>query len=103
MAVRRPIGPAAMLSRAVAGVYRETVIFVLPGSTNAVGLALDKLILREAGSGLRHCFEESLGRVGLSLADFRVALELGSNEAIKEAVARVPGLKPEEIEDVILG
>jgi molybdenum cofactor biosynthesis protein B len=36
-----------MLSRAVAGVYRETVIFVLPGSTNAVGLALERLILPE--------------------------------------------------------
>jgi molybdenum cofactor biosynthesis protein B len=41
------IGAAAMLSRAVAGVYHDTVIFVLPGSANAVGLALDKLILPE--------------------------------------------------------
>ena len=41
------IGPAAMLSRAVAGVYRDTAVFVLPGSTNAVGLALDRLILPE--------------------------------------------------------
>jgi molybdenum cofactor biosynthesis protein B len=41
------IGAAAMLSRAVAGVYRDTVVFVLPGSANAVGLALDKLILPE--------------------------------------------------------
>ena len=41
------IGAAAMLSRAVAGVYRDTVVFVLPGSTNAVGLALNKLILPE--------------------------------------------------------
>ena len=55
-------------------------------------LAAHPLILREAGSGLRHCFEESLGRAGLSLADIRVALELGSNEAIKEAVLRGVGL-----------
>jgi molybdenum cofactor biosynthesis protein B len=41
------IGPAAMLSRAVAGVYHDTVVFVLPGSTNAVSLALEKLILPE--------------------------------------------------------
>ena len=46
------------------------------------------LVLREVGSGLRHCFEKSLEKAGLSLADLRVALELGSNEAIKEAVAR---------------
>ena len=50
------------------------------------------LVLREVGSGLRHCFEKSLDRSGLSLADFRVALELGSNEAIKEAVLRGAGI-----------
>jgi len=50
------------------------------------------LILREVGSGLRHCFEKSLDKVGLSLADLRVALELGSNEAIKEAVLRGVGI-----------
>jgi DNA-binding transcriptional LysR family regulator len=50
------------------------------------------LVLREAGSGLRHCFEKSLEKVGLSLADLRVALELGSNEAIKEAVLRGIGI-----------
>jgi DNA-binding transcriptional LysR family regulator len=42
------------------------------------------LVLREIGSGLRHCFEKSLEKTGLSLADLRVALELGSNEAIKD-------------------
>ncbi len=43
------IGPAAMLSRATAGVVGHTVIFVLPGSTGAVRLALQKLILPELG------------------------------------------------------
>lgn len=41
------IGAAAMLSRATAGVYRETVIVSTPGSTNAVRLAMEKLILPE--------------------------------------------------------
>lgn len=50
------------------------------------------LILREEGSGLRHCFEKSLARVGMSLRDMRIALELGSNEAIKEAVSRGIGV-----------
>src|SRR6516165_1759656 len=50
------------------------------------------LVLREVGSGLRHCFEKSLEKAGLSLADLRVALELGSNEAIKEAVLRGVGI-----------
>jgi DNA-binding transcriptional LysR family regulator len=50
------------------------------------------VILREVGSGLRHGFEQSLERAGRSLADLRVALELGSNEAIKEAVIRGVGV-----------
>jgi DNA-binding transcriptional LysR family regulator len=50
------------------------------------------LVLREVGSGLRHCFEKSLDKAGLSLADLRIALELGSNEAIKEAVLRGVGI-----------
>src|SRR5262245_9568100 len=39
------IGPAAMLSRAVAGVAGRTVIVSLPGSTAAVGLASGKLLV----------------------------------------------------------
>lgn len=41
------VGAAAMLSRAVGGVYHNTVVFSMPGSTNAVKLALEKLILPE--------------------------------------------------------
>ena len=41
------VGAAAMLSRATAGVYRERVVVSIPGSPNAVGLALEKLILPE--------------------------------------------------------
>ena len=55
-------------------------------------LAGHPLVLREAGSGLRHCFEKSLDRAGRSLSQLRVALELGSNEAIKEAVYRGVGV-----------
>jgi DNA-binding transcriptional LysR family regulator len=50
------------------------------------------LILREVGSGLRDCFEKSLDKAGLSLTDLRVALELGSNEAIKESVRKGVGV-----------
>ena len=41
------IGAAAMLSRALAGTVRETALFVLPGSTGAVRLAMDRLIVPE--------------------------------------------------------
>jgi LysR family transcriptional regulator, low CO2-responsive transcriptional regulator len=46
------------------------------------------LILREAGSGSRWCLEQALTAAGRSLRDLRVSLELGSNEAIKEALQR---------------
>ena len=47
------IGSAAWLSRALAGTYRGVLIFVLPGSPNAVRLALDRLILPELGHAVR--------------------------------------------------
>ncbi|HEY3968935.1 MAG TPA: MogA/MoaB family molybdenum cofactor biosynthesis protein [Planctomycetaceae bacterium] len=43
------IGAAAMLSRAVAGVARGKLVFSLPGSTKAVQLGIEKLILPQAG------------------------------------------------------
>lgn len=43
------VGPAAMLSRATAGMARGRAIFLLPGSPKAAALALDRLILPEAG------------------------------------------------------
>ncbi len=50
------------------------------------------MILREVGSGSRHCLEKSLAQTGLSTADMQVTLELGSNEAIKEAVLQGLGV-----------
>lgn len=41
------IGAGAMLSRATAGVVGRTLVFCMPGSTGAVRLALEKLILPE--------------------------------------------------------
>ena len=38
------IGSAALLSRATAGIYKQTVIFSMPGSPNAVKTALDLII-----------------------------------------------------------
>jgi len=43
------IGPYAWLSRAVAGVMNKKLIFSLPGSENAVKLAIEKLILPALG------------------------------------------------------
>ncbi len=54
-------------------------------------LCRQPLIVREAGSGSRWCFEEALVKAGKSIRDLQVVLELGSNEAIKEAVRRGMG------------
>lgn len=43
------IGSAAMMSRAVAGLHRGVAVFATPGSTAAVKLALEKLIIPELG------------------------------------------------------
>lgn len=42
------VGAAAMLSRATAGIIGDNVVFVLPGSPQAVELAMRQLILPEA-------------------------------------------------------
>ncbi len=51
------IGSRAIASRAVAGVIERTLVFSLPGSTNAVKLAAEKLILPE----LRHLTQQLAG------------------------------------------
>jgi molybdenum cofactor biosynthesis protein B len=43
------VGAAAMLSRAVAGVAHGTLIVAMPGSTNAVRLAMTRLVTPELG------------------------------------------------------
>ncbi len=45
----REIGSAALMSRACAGVMDSKIVFALPGSPNAVRLALEKLIIPELG------------------------------------------------------
>ena len=41
------VGAAAMLSRAIAGTFRGKLVFCMPGSPNAVQVAMDKLIMPE--------------------------------------------------------
>ncbi len=47
------IGSAAILSRATAGVYRNKAIFSMPGSSGAVNLAMNKIIIPELGHVMR--------------------------------------------------
>jgi molybdenum cofactor biosynthesis protein B len=47
------IGSRAIASRATAGIYRQKLVFSLPGSTNAVKLAMEKLIIPELSHLIR--------------------------------------------------
>ena len=48
------IGAAAMLSRAVGGVIDRQVVLAMPGSTAAVRLAMEKLVVPELGHLVEH-------------------------------------------------
>lgn len=48
------IGTPALLSRAVAGIYRQRAVFCIPGSTAAVKLATTELIIPEIVHILSH-------------------------------------------------
>ncbi|MEM2104103.1 MAG: molybdenum cofactor biosynthesis protein B [Candidatus Bathyarchaeia archaeon] len=51
------IGSAAFLSRAFAGVAKGKAFFCIPGSTNAVRVCFEKLILPEAAHIVKHARE----------------------------------------------
>jgi len=92
------VGPPVPGSELAADTYLEDdlVLIVSPqhwlasrDSVTAQMLTEDVFILREHGSGTREILEEELRRAGVSL---RHAMELGSTEAIKKAVAANLGL-----------
>ena len=53
LSYQEDIGSAAILSRAVAGTVKDKAIFSTPGSSGAVKLAMNKLILPELGHVVR--------------------------------------------------
>jgi molybdopterin adenylyltransferase len=53
LSYQEDIGSAAILSRAIAGVVKNKAVFSTPGSTGAVKLAMNKLILPELGHVVR--------------------------------------------------
>jgi DNA-binding transcriptional LysR family regulator len=79
---------------------RDRLVLIVPAShrwakkshIRLEDLVKEPLIVRAPGSGSRACLEEGLQRLGKGLGDFRIGLELGSNEAIKEAVLRGTGV-----------
>lgn len=79
---------------------RDRVVLVVPPAhpwARKTHLGFDKLagenlIVRERGSATRECLEQGLHKIGKELTDLPVRMEMGSNEAIKEAVLRGSGL-----------
>jgi DNA-binding transcriptional LysR family regulator len=55
-------------------------------------LAGEPLLIRERGSGTRAAFEAALEQAGVDLGRLRVAGEIGSNQAIKQAVKAGMGI-----------
>lgn len=53
LSYQEDIGSAAILSRAIAGVVNNKAVFSTPGSTGAVKLAMNRLILPELGHVVR--------------------------------------------------
>jgi molybdenum cofactor biosynthesis protein B len=49
------VGTSTIQSRAEAGIADGTVLFMLPGSTNACRLAMDSIILSQLDAGYRPC------------------------------------------------
>lgn len=53
LSYQEDIGSSAILSRAIAGVVKDKAVFSTPGSSGAVKLAMNKLILPEIGHVVR--------------------------------------------------
>ena len=56
----REIGSSTIQSRASAGVVRRTLVFALPGSTNACRLGIDEIILPQLDARTKPCSFVSL-------------------------------------------
>jgi molybdenum cofactor biosynthesis protein B len=53
----KEIGSAAFLSRALAGIIDNKIIYCIPGSPNAAKIAIERLILMETGHIVKHIRE----------------------------------------------
>src|SRR5208337_3490902 len=74
----------------------DLIVFVAPPTyADSMGIEEVKrypLLVREAGSGTRKCFDVALKKKGITPADLRVVAELGDTQAIKEAVKQGMGV-----------
>ena len=74
----------------------DLIVFVAP-PTYADSIGTEEvrgypLLVREAGSGTRKCFDIALRKKGITPADMQIVAELGDTQAIKEAVKQGMGV-----------
>ena len=100
------VGPPVSFPELLSEEYLEDeLVLVVPRQhrlaerekVRAAELAEEIFILREKGSGTREIMEEEMGRAGVPL---RNAMELGSTEAVKQAVAANLGISIVSIHSV---
>lgn len=95
--VGAPPGPKSLVARELQA--DELVVIVPPEHAwvRKTGVMLaelkaEPLIVRERGSGSREALERALAEVNAALSGFRIAGEIGSTQAIKQAVRAGVGL-----------
>jgi DNA-binding transcriptional LysR family regulator len=79
---------------------KDELIGIRPGEASWEGrnirnpedLRSAPFIMREAGSGTRKTIEEALLKIGLKAEDLEVVAEMGSNEAVRQAVKAGVGI-----------
>jgi DNA-binding transcriptional LysR family regulator len=74
----------------------DLIVFVAP-PTYADSIGIEEmrrypLLVREAGSGTRKCFDVALKKKGIASSDLQIVAELGDTQAIKEAVKQGMGV-----------
>jgi hypothetical protein len=74
------------------GFLEDLIVMVAPG-TYPDSITMEEmkrypLIVREAGSGTRQCFDMSAKKKGLAATDLNIVAELGDTQAVKEAVKK---------------
>ncbi len=78
----------------------DELVCILPNGTGLpkgkviepAGILKLPFILREEGSGTRTSIEQALNKIHLDLKDLQIAAEMGSNEAIRQAVKAGVGI-----------
>lgn len=95
--VGAPPSPKSLVAREL---QADELVLVVPpahawaGKTEVMlaELKAEPLLVRERGSGSREALERALGEVNAALSGFRIVGEIGSTQAIKQAVRAGVGL-----------